>query len=81
MLPTRPGWILLMRKKFERSEQAFGGPFRGQVQATQGYAGMSLPCVVRLSPRSYAIWTALLWTFLTAPRIIGVARWIDWLTR
>ena len=23
--PTRPGWILLMRKKFERSEQAFGG--------------------------------------------------------
>jgi hypothetical protein len=24
MLPTRPGWILLMRKKFERSEQALG---------------------------------------------------------
>ena len=32
-------------------------------------------------PRSHAIWAALLWTCLTAPRIIGVARWIDRLTR
>ncbi len=57
------------------------GPFRGQVQATRGYAGMSLQLVVRLSPRSYAIWAAPLWTCLTAPRIIGAARWIDRLTR
>jgi hypothetical protein len=31
--------------------------------------------------KSYAIWAALLWTCLTAPRIIGAARWIDRLTR
>jgi hypothetical protein len=81
MLPTRLGWILLMRKKFERSEQAFGGHSGAKFKPRRAMRGMSLPCVVRLSPRRYAIWTALLWTCLTAPRIIGVARWIDWLTR
>jgi hypothetical protein len=43
--------------------------------------GIGLPCVVRLGPRSYPVWAALLWDCSTAPRIIGVARWIDRLTR
>jgi hypothetical protein len=83
MLPTRPWWILLMCKKSERSEQAFGGHSHSgaKFKPRMAMRGMSLPCVVRLGPRSYAIWTALLWTCLTAPRIIGVARWIDRLTR
>jgi hypothetical protein len=51
-------------------------------EATQG---IGLPSVYRAWSASvcgnYAIWAALLWTCLTAPRIIGVARWIDRLTR
>ena len=75
------GWILLMRKKFERSEQALGAIPGAKFKPRGAMRGMSLPCLVRLSPRSYAIWAALLWTCLTAPRIIGAARWIDRLTR
>ncbi len=58
-----------------------GGHSGAKFKPRGAMRGMSLPCVVRLSPRSYAIWAALSWTCLTAPRIIGVARWIDRLTR
>jgi hypothetical protein len=40
MLPTRPGWILLMRKKFERSEQALGAiPIPGAKFKPRGLCG------------------------------------------
>jgi len=59
-----------------------GGHSGAKFKPRGAMRGMSLPCLVRpLSPRSYAIWAALLWTCLTAPRIIGAARWIDRLTR
>jgi hypothetical protein len=84
---------LLQTEEYARTIfRQFSGTSRtnsgGQVQATRGYprppGGIGLPSaygVVRLGPRSYARWAALLWTCLTAPRIIGVARWIDRLTR
>ena len=55
-----------------------GGPSSGHARHR---SAIGQPGAVRLGPRSYAVWAALLWTCLTALRIIGVARWIDRLTR
>ena len=81
MLPTRPGWILLMRKKFERSEQALGVHSRGQVEAKRGYAGHESAMFSPPQSAELCDMGGFVMDLLDAPRIIGAARWIDRLTR
>jgi hypothetical protein len=61
--------------------ESFRGPSSSHIEPREASICHRSTALVRLGPRSYARWAALLWTCLTAPRIIGVARWIDRLTR